>query len=85
MNTTASGRSRNIDEGSWIVQIPDLTLRITGIANSEIATEASIIVGKTVILAVDHAEVAGTVDFVGLEDDLYIVHVEFGEVEDVCC
>lgn len=85
MNTTASGRSRNIDEGSWIVQIPDLTLRITGIANNEIATEASIIVGKTVILAVDHAEVAGTVDFVGLEDDLYIVHVEFGEVEDVCC
>ena len=85
MHAAASSSSCNIDKGSRTVQIPDLPLRIVGIANSEIATKTSIVVGKTVILAVNHAEVAGTVDLVGLEDDLNIGHVEFGEVQDVCC
>lgn len=85
MNPTASGRKRNRDEGSRIVQTPDLAVRVGSITDSEVATDTSITVGKTVSLAVDHAEMARTVDSVGLEYDLNIGHVGVGKVEDVCC
>ena len=85
MNTTASGRSRNREEGSRTVQTLDLPLRINGRTNSKIPTNTSITVGKIKILAVDHTEVARTVDSIGLEDDFNIGHVGFGEVDDVCC
>ena len=84
MDPTASDCSRNRDEGSRIVQTPDLPLRVGSIINNESATSTSITVGKTMILAVDCAEMAQTVDSVGLEYNLNIGHVGFGEVEDVC-
>lgn len=70
---------------SRIVQLPDLFHRVGSITNSERATSTSIAVGKTMILAVDCVEMARTVDSVGLEYNLNIGHVGFGEVEGVCC
>ena len=68
-----------------MVQTPELPLRIVGIANSDEATDSTIILGKTVVLAVAHDEPAGIIRSVRLEGDLNIGHVGFSEVEDVWC
>ena len=54
-----------------------------GIADSKIVADGPIVIGKGMVLTIDHAELARSVGFGGLEDALDVGHCGVGEGQDV--